>query len=94
MEVFCTRPTESCIRDLGQVGVIDERRHPHAVVPAQAEDDPRAPDNTGIQVGRGGVHAAPPGSGRGDLVEPAGGAIVYEAPNLVLQGDERAGLDA
>ena len=93
MEVFCIRPAESCIRDLGQVEVIDERRHPHAVVPAQAEDDPRAPD-TGIQVGRGGVHAAPPGSGGGDLVEPAGGAIVYEAPNLVLQGDERAGLDA
>ena len=54
---------------------------------------PRALD-TGIQMGRGGVHAAPPDSGGGDLVEPAGGAIVYEAPNLVLQGDERAGLDA
>ena len=45
-------------------------------------------------MGRGGVHAAPPDSGGGDLVKPAGGAIVYEAPNLVLQGDERVGLDA
>ena len=45
-------------------------------------------------MGRGEVHATPPGSGGGDLVKPAGGAIVYEAPNLVLQGDEGVGLDA
>ncbi len=59
-----------------------------------------SPDRLGLSTGRLWAdfeyrsHPCANRSGRGDLVEPAGGAVVYEPTDLVLARDERAGLDA